>query len=502
MSSDIQFGDLEESEPQRALRPDQDGHFVVAQIGDVSEDELQIFVDLDVMRDMEAHARSNTRVELGGVMLGYQSVDDQGRPFVVITDCLRALHYEATKGSFKFTHDTWSQITRERDEFKPELEMVGWYHTHPGWSVFLSGMDLFICNNFFNRPLDVALVIDPCADDRGWFQWTTGANPKTQRTGGFHLTTGRYRLQELDHFARIYNKEPIMTQDPRYAGDTYGGGMQPMVNVHDNRKPMFEVAMMAMLLTQFLFFAIVAWKLLSVPASGGDQGTGGQVALLEDQMAQLESTRLRQAKDAAYQEVLGSIVAGQTGQNNLVADFTELSSSHQKLQSNIEAQMALSEKLANENSAKERELTSQLETSQSLSSQLVTARQRIEENETLILELEATQREMADKSDGQVVVDDASANSNWLWWVLGGLAVALSGGGIGFFLGKQEQGIASVQPTQNDFDSFNTDSDADANPAVNNDLEGVGGDVTVKIVDGGFEDPVNESEAVNKPSSK
>jgi hypothetical protein len=69
-------------------------------------------------------------------------------------------------------------------------------------------------------------------------------------------------------------------------------------------------------------------------------------------------------------------------------------------------------------------------------------------------------------------------------------------------LGKQEQGIASVQPTQNDFDSFNTDSDADANPAVNNDLEGVGGDVTVKIVDGGFEDPVNESEAVNKPSSK
>ncbi len=149
MSSDIQFGDLEESEPQRALRPDQDGHFVVAQIGDVSDEELQIYVDLDVMRDMEAHARSNTRVELGGVMLGYQSVDDQGRPFVVITDCLRALHYEATKGSFKFTHDTWSQITRERDEFKPDLEMVGWYHTHPGWSVFLSGMDLFICNNFF-----------------------------------------------------------------------------------------------------------------------------------------------------------------------------------------------------------------------------------------------------------------------------------------------------------------------------------------------------------------
>ena len=148
MSSEIQFGDLEQSEPQRALRPDQDGHFVVAPVGNLGDDELPIFVDLDVMRDMEAHARSNTRSELGGVMLGRQCVDDAGQPFVFVTDALRAHHYEATKGSFKFTHDTWSQITQSRKTFRPELEMVGWYHTHPGWSVFLSGMDLFICNHF------------------------------------------------------------------------------------------------------------------------------------------------------------------------------------------------------------------------------------------------------------------------------------------------------------------------------------------------------------------
>jgi len=151
MSSDIQFGDLEHSQPERGLRPDQDAHFATCPVGTLEDGELLIFVDLDVMRDMEAHAQSNTNVELGGVMLGRQSVDDQGRPFVTITDSLRAEHYEATKGSFKFTHETWSQISRQRDQFRPDLEMVGWYHTHPGWSVFLSGMDLFICNNFFNR---------------------------------------------------------------------------------------------------------------------------------------------------------------------------------------------------------------------------------------------------------------------------------------------------------------------------------------------------------------
>ena len=62
----------------------------------------------DAMVDMENHAQTNTSVELGGVLLGGQYVDSQGEPFVVVSDCLRADHFEATKGSFKFTHETWS----------------------------------------------------------------------------------------------------------------------------------------------------------------------------------------------------------------------------------------------------------------------------------------------------------------------------------------------------------------------------------------------------------
>ena len=132
MTDEIEFGQLEQAQPEEGLRPDHDRHFAVAQCGNVGDDELPIFVDLDVLRDMEAHARENTTVELGGVMLGRQHVDANGKSFVLITDSLRARHYEATKGSFKFTHETWHQITRERNEFHKDLEMVGWYHTHPG----------------------------------------------------------------------------------------------------------------------------------------------------------------------------------------------------------------------------------------------------------------------------------------------------------------------------------------------------------------------------------
>ena len=133
--------------------------------------------------------------------MGGQHQDEDGNSFVVIHDSLRARHYQATKGSFKFTHDTWERISREREEFSADWQMVGWYHTHPDWSVFLSGMDMFICDHFFNKPLDVALVIDPCRRDRGFFQWTDQVSERVRRTTGFYLIASRFRQSELEQFA-------------------------------------------------------------------------------------------------------------------------------------------------------------------------------------------------------------------------------------------------------------------------------------------------------------
>ena len=49
--------------------------------------------------------------------------------------------------------------------------MLGWFHSHPGYGVFLSGMDMFIENNFFNLPYQVAYVVDPLSGKDGFFGW-------------------------------------------------------------------------------------------------------------------------------------------------------------------------------------------------------------------------------------------------------------------------------------------------------------------------------------------
>ena len=68
----IEFGQVNHSQPEHELRPDRNAQFATTIVGEIGPTDLPIFVDLDVMRDMEAHSLTDTRVELGGVMLGRQ----------------------------------------------------------------------------------------------------------------------------------------------------------------------------------------------------------------------------------------------------------------------------------------------------------------------------------------------------------------------------------------------------------------------------------------------
>jgi proteasome lid subunit RPN8/RPN11 len=299
VNDEIQFGEIEQAAPERALRPDENRHYAVVAYGEPAESDLPIFVDLDVLAEMEDHALSNTSVELGGVLLGGCYDDERGRPFVVITDSLRAEHYESTKGSFKFTHDTWSAITRQRDEFPPELQMVGWYHTHPDWGVFLSGMDMFICDNFFNKKLDVAYVIDPCRGDRGMFQWTGNPRQRVRRTGGFFVTASRFRAAELEHYVSELSSNMPGTISSRSIGAQQSG---PVVHLHQPREPQppwQALAIAGALAMQFLLVALIAWKTLTPSAAGRSADEAKVAAALEKLNSSLGAIETRQKADLA-----------------------------------------------------------------------------------------------------------------------------------------------------------------------------------------------------------
>ncbi len=186
---EIVFGEMKVREPEKRPRPDRDRLVACLAYEIPGPTDLPIYLDRRTADAIERHALSDTSVELGGILLGKECVDPAtGEPFVWVTQSLQAKHYANTQASFTYTHDSWEEITRERDRLYPDSDIVGWYHTHPSFGIFLSHHDLFIHQNFFAQPLQVAYVVDPINQTRGFFQWRDGG---LAQVGGYFLTADR-----------------------------------------------------------------------------------------------------------------------------------------------------------------------------------------------------------------------------------------------------------------------------------------------------------------------
>lgn len=120
-----------------------------------------------VLQRIRQHARTSMDAEICGVLLGHAEPD--GR--VVIDECIRGEGASQGGAHVTFTQDTWQHIYKEKDSRFPDHAIVGWYHSHPGFGIFLSDYDLFIHRNFFGAPHQVAWVFDPHSDEEGCFGW-------------------------------------------------------------------------------------------------------------------------------------------------------------------------------------------------------------------------------------------------------------------------------------------------------------------------------------------
>jgi proteasome lid subunit RPN8/RPN11 len=135
-----------------------------------AEEHVVTVVRQSVLNAIHAHGRANPRIEVCGVLVGNMYRDDDGA-YLYVRDLIRGEHATATAGSVTFTSDTWTHFHEQMDEKHPADRILGWYHTHPDFGIFLSSMDLFIHENFFNLPWQVAFVHDPVRCEHGLFGW-------------------------------------------------------------------------------------------------------------------------------------------------------------------------------------------------------------------------------------------------------------------------------------------------------------------------------------------
>jgi proteasome lid subunit RPN8/RPN11 len=111
--------------------------------------------------------------EVGGMLVGEVYRDKRG-PYLDIQAAIVAEHTKNEDTQLTFTQESWIQVNKIKDSQYPELSIVGWYHTHPRFGIFLSDRDSFIQSTSFSQPWAIAMVVDPVQDLEGFFIWQEG----------------------------------------------------------------------------------------------------------------------------------------------------------------------------------------------------------------------------------------------------------------------------------------------------------------------------------------
>lgn len=121
---------------------------------------LRITMTRDAYSQLTAHAKESLEAEICGVLVGDLFEDEEGL-FVSVEAIVRGSAAREGSTHVTFTQETWSRIHEQIDQKYPKRRIVGWYHSHPGFGVEFSEMDLFIQRNFFSNVGQIAFVIDP-----------------------------------------------------------------------------------------------------------------------------------------------------------------------------------------------------------------------------------------------------------------------------------------------------------------------------------------------------
>jgi proteasome lid subunit RPN8/RPN11 len=127
---------------------------------------LDLRMCCEAVRQIRQHARSSMKTEVCGVLVGSEKDG-----VTSVEASIQGVNSVQAGTHVTFTQDTWEHIYRIKDRDYPDARIVGWYHSHPGFGVFLSDHDTFIHKNFFSAAQQVAWVYDPHSDEEGCFGW-------------------------------------------------------------------------------------------------------------------------------------------------------------------------------------------------------------------------------------------------------------------------------------------------------------------------------------------
>lgn len=136
---------------------------------------FRVYVLSEAHQKMLQHLKQRLDVESGGILVGYpfQSPDNQVK-FVVIVGIVPNQSNNRSGVHFTVSPEEARDARELVEDHYPGMIPVGWYHSHPGLSVFLSGQDMTIVRSIYNAEWNIAWVVDPIRGTEGIFYGSNG----------------------------------------------------------------------------------------------------------------------------------------------------------------------------------------------------------------------------------------------------------------------------------------------------------------------------------------
>src|SRR5262245_49353400 len=107
------------------------GHFPASPHSD-----FRVYMTPEVHRGAWEHAKKNMSVENCVVLVGSWKQDGNG-PYAVATNFIPCENAASKFAEVTFTHESWAMINHEMDTRFATERIIGWYHSHPDFGIFL-----------------------------------------------------------------------------------------------------------------------------------------------------------------------------------------------------------------------------------------------------------------------------------------------------------------------------------------------------------------------------
>lgn len=132
------------------------------------------------------------RLEVMGLLLG-DVCSWKGHDYSIVRD-VGTTDLKSTPAKVKFDPDALPRLFTSLDGAGFDYIVVGWYHSHPGHTCFMSRIDLRTQETTFNQYFHCAVVIDPISEEVRAFKLSGEGYAEVP----FALTTpGSLRIRRL-----------------------------------------------------------------------------------------------------------------------------------------------------------------------------------------------------------------------------------------------------------------------------------------------------------------